>query len=168
MKHVQTTRRLAATALVVAASSVSVLTMGASVAQAVCITPVADDTYSTVQDIALTVDDPGVVSNDPLCGSDGLVVSTSSPSHGTLTNFDDSAGGFKYTPDPGFTGTDTFTYVLENVKSSPTATVTITVTAAPTTTLVPATTTTLAPTTTVAPPAAPAALAVAATPRYTG
>ena len=76
--------------------------------------------------------------------SDGLVISVAAPTHGTLDNFDDSGGGFTYTPDPGFTGTDTFTYRLEDVESN-TATVTITVTAPATTT------TTAAPTTTVAP-----------------
>jgi len=130
---------------------------------AVCTIQVNDDSYSTPENTALTVDDPGVVSNDDICDTDGLVISTSSPAHGTLSGFDDSGGGFTYTPDPGFTGTDSFTYVLEDVEESPTATVTITVTAPSTTT---STSTTLAPTTTVAPTTT--AAAVAAEPAFTG
>lgn len=168
-------RRLAATALAVTATSVPVLGVVAATAHAstsaICEISVIDDTYSTVQDTALTVASNGVVSNDLICATDGLVISTSSPSHGTLANFDDGDGGFKYTPDPGFTGTDSFTYVLEDVEGSPTATVTITVTPAPTTTVAPTTTatpSTVAPTTTVAPHAAPAAQAVTRAPTYTG
>lgn len=136
--------------------------------QVACTITVNDDTYSTAQDTALVVPSTGVVSNDQICGTDGLVISVGQPSHGTLSNFDDASGGFTYTPDPGFTGTDTFTYVLEDVEGSPTGTVTITVTA-PTTTTSPSTTvavtsTTIAPTTTAAAPAQ----AVTATPTYTG
>jgi large repetitive protein len=139
-----------------------------AVPHAVCVVAVADDAYSTPQDTPLEVADPGVVSNDTKCGTDGLVVSTSSPTHGTLDGFDDSGGGFTYTPDPGFTGTDSFTYVLEDVESSPTATVTITVTpqATTTTTTAATTSTTAAPTTTTT--AAVAAKAVAAAPAFTG
>ena len=130
-----------------------------------CVISVTDDSYSTPQDTPLVVAPIGVVTNDTICGTDGLVISTSSPSHGTLTNFDDSDGGFTYTPDPGYTGTDSFTYVLEDVDGSPTGTVTITVTAPATTTTTAASTTstTAAPTTT-----AVAAKAVAATPAFTG
>jgi hypothetical protein len=35
----------------------------------------------------------------------------SSPKSGTITNFNSSAGTFTYTPNPGFSGTDTFQYV---------------------------------------------------------
>ncbi len=131
-----------------------------------CVITVVDDSYSTPENTALVVDDPGVVSNDIICGTDGLVISTSSPTHGTLDDFDDSGGGFTYTPDPGYTGTDSFTYKLEDVESSPTATVTITISpAATTTTAAAATTTTTAAATTTA---AVAAQAVAAAPAFTG
>lgn len=133
------------------------------------------DSYATTPGVALVVPDHGVVSNDTICGSDGLVISTSSPSHGTLTDFDDSGGGFTYTPDQGFTGTDSFTYTLEDVQGIPSVTVTITVSAPTTTsttetttpTTVPVTTVTSAPTpstSTTVPvePAAPAAPAVSA------
>ncbi len=136
-----------------------------SVPQVACIIAVNNDAYSTPEGTPLVVPPIGVVTNDNICGTDGLVLSHSSPTHGSLTNFDDAKGGFTYTPDPGFTGTDSFTYVLEDVEGSPTGTVTITVTPLATTTTTAApTTTTAAPTTT----AAVAAQAVAASPAFTG
>jgi hypothetical protein len=157
---------LLATGIAVAPMAMAT-TAGAGLAKpkAVCTITVNDDSYSTPQDTALVVDGPGVVENDNICGTDGLVISTSSPAHGTLTNFDDADGGFTYTPDPGFAGTDTFTYVLEDVEGSPTGTVTITVSAAATTTTTaaPTTTTTEATTTTAA-----AVQAVTAQPAFTG
>jgi hypothetical protein len=175
MQHFMEARRLrhlAAAALALSASGLPVLGVAATDAgaspAAVCIPTVVDDAYSTPQDTALVVPDIGVVSNDS-CVGDGLVISTSSPAHGTLDNFDDSDGGFTYTPDPGFSGVDSFTYVLEDTQDSPTATVTITVSPAATTTTTTTTpSTTAAPTTTVAPPPAVAAAAVSATPTYTG
>jgi hypothetical protein len=123
------------------------LTAADAAPRGACTIAVVDDAYSTPQDTALTVADPGVTSNDTLCGTDGLVISASQPTHGTLADFDDSGGGFTYTPDPGFTGTDSFTYTLEDVQSSPVGTVTLTVTEAATTSTE-STTTTTAPTTT--------------------
>jgi len=159
--------------MAVAAAGVAVVpfaavssTAGAGIArpQAACVLAVNNDSYSTPENTALNVDGPGVVENDNICGTDGLVISTSQPSHGTLTNFDDADGGFTYTPDPDFVGTDTFTYVLEDVDGSPTGTVTITVTGeATTTTTAPTTTTTEATTTTSA-----AVQAVTAEPAFTG
>ncbi len=69
-----------------------------TVSHAVCVVAVADDAYSTPQNTPLDVADPGVVTNDTKCGTDGLVISTSSPTHGTLDGFDDGGGGFTYTP----------------------------------------------------------------------
>jgi hypothetical protein len=150
--------------LALSASAVPVVGLAAAHAAspqpAVCIVAVADDGYDTAQDTPLTVADPGVTSNDTLCGTDGLVISATQPTHGVLSDFDDSGGGFTYTPDPGFSGTDTFTYTLEDVQGSPTGTVTITVSPAATTT-----TTTLATTTTAAPAATEA---VSASPAFTG
>jgi hypothetical protein len=130
--------------------------------KAVCIPTAVDDAYSTAQDTPLTVANPGVTTNDSLCGSDGLVISVAAPTHGTLTGFDDALGGFAYTPDPGFNGTDTFTYRLEDVEGSNTVTVTITVTPLATTT------TTAAPTTTATPTTTAAVQAVTAQPAFTG
>ncbi|MBI3174925.1 MAG: Ig-like domain repeat protein [Chloroflexi bacterium] len=51
------------------------------------------------------------------------------PSNGTLSVFDSASGTFSYLPNPGFTGTDTFTYTLTDSGGlSDTATVTINVT----------------------------------------
>jgi hypothetical protein len=74
--------------------------------------PVAvDDTYSVDQDGTLVVAAPGVVTNDlefdPVHTAIALL---SGPSHGVVTLMID--GGFTYTPDAGFYGTDTFTYAL--------------------------------------------------------
>jgi VCBS repeat-containing protein len=89
-----------------------------------------DDNYTTTKDTVLT---GKVTTNDTdLETTDIWVVGPyTQPAHGTLSfQFD---GSFTYTPNPGFTGTDTFTYkawdrdpvILGNL-----ATVTITVTAA--------------------------------------
>src|SRR5262245_49447309 len=110
-----------------------------------------DDAYETAMDTNLTVEDPGVVTNDNICRTDGLVISLSTPTHGELHNFDDGGGGFTYIPNEGFSGTDSFTYTLEDVETSEVATVTITVTAPATTTSTtePSTTTTGGPTSSV-------------------
>jgi len=152
---------LAAAPFVVAANPAGA---GSARPHVACIIQVNDDNYTTPENTALSVDGPGVVENDVICGTDGLVISTSSPSHGTLENFDDDDGGFTYTPDPGFVGTDSFTYVLEDVEDSPAATVTITVSAAATTTTTQATTTTTEATTTTT----AAVKAVQAEPAFTG
>ncbi|MGD7651632.1 MAG: Ig-like domain-containing protein, partial [Verrucomicrobiales bacterium] len=96
--------------------------------------PVAtDDSYSVTQDVALVIAAPGVLDNDSDSESDPLtatVVSTSS--NGTLVL--DADGGFTYTPDTGYTGPDSFTYVAnDGAADSNTATVSLTVSAAPTT-----------------------------------
>ena len=119
-----------------------------------CSTLLRDDAYATSQDTPLGIAPSGVLVNDTICFlNDGPVVVTP-PSHGTVTNFDNQAGGFTYTPNAGFTGTDTFTYTLafretgirpaipDNLLA--TVTITITPTPQPTTTV---TTTTLPPTT---------------------
>lgn len=112
-------------------------------------------------------------------GTTVVYVQASPPSHGTVSITGDVA---TYTPDPGFTGTDTFTYTAAEclivlgvaipgcpVGTTPVppsgatpATVTITVTAPPTTTAPPSTTTTTTP----PPSASPSA--VRAQPRFTG
>jgi Big-like domain-containing protein len=94
-----------------------------------------DDTYSTDENAPLTVATPGVLSNDHSyvpSGVSALVVAeprpASSPSHGTLQL--DANGSFTYTPQTGFTGTDSFTYWASHggLLTSDPATVTITVT----------------------------------------
>ncbi|MDW8419901.1 MAG: Ig-like domain-containing protein, partial [Chitinophagales bacterium] len=76
--------------------------------------PVAnDDTYTTNEDVPLTVSAPGVLANDfdPANPQQPLTVSTSpvsGPSNGTLTL--NPNGSFTYTPNPNFNGTDVFCY----------------------------------------------------------
>ena len=91
----------------------------------------ADDSYSTGQDAALTVAAPGVLGNDVDGDGDTLTaVLDSDVSDGTLALSAD--GSFTYTPDTGFTGTDSFTYhANDGTDDSNVATVTITVNAAP-------------------------------------
>ena len=92
----------------------------------------ANDTYSAVNDTALTVSAAnGVLANDSAAGP--VVLSNTNPSGGTLTL--NSNGSFTYQPVAGFVGSVTFTYVAQDQwgRSTGTATVTITV-AAPTTT----------------------------------
>ena len=88
----------------------------------------ANDSYSTPEDTALTVAVPGVLSNDTdVDGNSLTALLAAGPSHGTLELR--SGGGFTYTPDGNFNGTDSFSYhANDGVLSSPLATVTITVT----------------------------------------
>jgi VCBS repeat-containing protein len=91
----------------------------------------AADTYSTRTNLALTTAAPGVLGNDenPAGGAMTAEVVTN-PANGTVAL--QANGGFTYTPEDGFTGTDTFTYraVVGETESAP-ATVTLTVTATP-------------------------------------
>ena len=87
--------------------------------------PVAnDDEYSTAIDTLLIVPAPGVLQNDRSKAPtlQGLLGST--PMNGSLTWSSD--GAFEYSPNPGFSGLDSFTYLATNglVVSAP-ATVTI-------------------------------------------
>lgn len=86
-----------------------------------------DDSYSMNQDTTLTVAALGVLGNDSDADGDALsalVVTTTS--NGTLAPSAD--GSFTYTPNPGFTGTDTFTYKAnDGGLDSNVATVTITI-----------------------------------------
>jgi uncharacterized delta-60 repeat protein len=86
-----------------------------------------DDVYSLGLSASLNVPAPGVLANDR--DDDGDPLSTtlaSGPSHGELTLNAD--GSFTYAPNPGFSGTDTFSYVVsDGPSSSNEATVTVTV-----------------------------------------
>jgi VCBS repeat-containing protein len=87
----------------------------------------ADDAYALDQATVLTVNAPGVLANDVDTGSEALAaVLVANAEHGTVTLRPD--GSFTYTPDPGFSGTDRFTYEANDGRadSSP-ATVTLTV-----------------------------------------
>ena len=86
-----------------------------------------DNSYSTDEDTTLNVPAPGVLGNDTDPDGDSLnAVLQSGPGDGTLTL--NSNGSFTYTPDPGFFGSDSFTYrASDGSANSNTATVTITV-----------------------------------------
>ena len=87
--------------------------------------PVAtDDDYTIDEDVVLNGD---VLANDIDTDFDPLtVVLVTPPAHGTLDLQPD--GGFTYTPDPGYTGPDSFTYVVfDGISYSDPVTVDITV-----------------------------------------
>jgi VCBS repeat-containing protein len=99
-------------------------------ASAVNDAPVAvDDAYTTDEDVTLSINAPGVLSNDSDLDGDTLTaVLVSGVSHGTLTL--NSDGSLDYTPEANFNGTDTFTYhASDGSLDSNAATVSITVSA---------------------------------------
>jgi hypothetical protein len=68
-----------------------------------------DDSYSMVADTSLTVAAPGVLGNDT--GASGVALTAilvSGPGNGLLKLNAD--GSFTYTPNRGYTGSDSFTY----------------------------------------------------------
>jgi hypothetical protein len=89
--------------------------------------PVANgDSYATPANTTLSVSAQGVLANDTDPDGDTLSATVvSGPSDGTLALAAD--GSFEYTPDPGFTGTDSFTYAAGDGDASDTATVSVTV-----------------------------------------
>ena len=94
--------------------------------------PVAvSDIYSTTEDVPLVVAAPGVLANDSDGDGDGLtaVLDTNVTSGALSFNMD---GSFIYTPTMGFTGTDNFTYhINDGSDDSNGVAVTITVMALP-------------------------------------
>jgi len=90
--------------------------------------PVAvNDGYTEDEDVVLKVAAPGVLGNDSDPDGNPITASRfSDPTDGLLTLLPD--GSFTYTPDPGFFGTDSFTYrAFDGSAFSNIATVTITV-----------------------------------------
>jgi len=85
------------------------------------------DSYSTAFQTALNVAAPGVLGNDSDPDGDALTaVLDANAAHGHVALNAD--GSFTYTPNAGFSGTDTFTYhATDSLLSSNVATVTITV-----------------------------------------
>lgn len=91
--------------------------------------PVAvDDAYTTAEDVALTVAAPGVLTNDTDPNGDVITAElVAQPAHGTVTLA--ANGGFVYTPNANWFGSDSFTYKAKDAELySNIATVTITVT----------------------------------------
>ena len=88
--------------------------------------PVATaDTFATSAGGGLTIAAPGVLGNDTDPDGDALTaVLVAGPAHGSLTLRPD--GSFAYTPAPGFSGTDSFSYAASDgaLQSAP-ATVTV-------------------------------------------
>ncbi len=85
------------------------------------------DSYSVQCDQSLYIGAPGVLGNDTDQDNDPLTVSGYWPStNGSVTVYSD--GSFFYAPNPGFVGSDTFSYAVTDGIASDTATVTITVT----------------------------------------
>jgi VCBS repeat-containing protein len=86
-----------------------------------------DDSYSTDENSSLVVAAAGVLTNDFDVDGDALTTSTLvGPASGTLLLGPN--GGFTYTPDSTFSGTDTFTYTADDgAGGTDTALVTITV-----------------------------------------
>ncbi len=87
----------------------------------------AADAFGTVEDEPLTVPAPGVLGNDTdVDGDDLTATGATQPANGEVVLAAD--GGFTYTPDAGFFGTDTFTYKADDgTATSAATTVTITV-----------------------------------------
>jgi VCBS repeat-containing protein len=67
------------------------------------------DSYNTTEDVALTVNAPGVLDNDSDVEGDNLTAALDTDvTNGTLTLSNN--GSFTYTPNANFCGTDSFTY----------------------------------------------------------
>lgn len=78
------------------------------------------DSYTTPYGTALTVDAPGLFSNDVPNGSGAMVAElVAAPGNGTATVT--TTGGFTYMPRAGFTGTDTFSYRVATLAGGPSA-----------------------------------------------
>jgi VCBS repeat-containing protein len=98
------------------------------------ITPVNDppiavnDTYTTLEDVRLTVATPGILANDTDVEGDPLTAFlVSNGSHGSVNLNTD--GSFSYTPSTNYNGTDSFTYIVSDGQTiGNIATVTINVT----------------------------------------
>ncbi len=89
------------------------------------------DAYDADEGEALTVPAPGVLANDTDADGDDLTATgATQPANGEVTL--SANGSFTYTPDAGFSGTDTFTYAAnDGTVASAATTVTITVAEAP-------------------------------------
>ncbi|TRX76530.1 Ig-like domain-containing protein [Pseudomonas mangiferae] len=96
--------------------------------QIVPVADIVDDHVSTTTDNAVGFN---VLANDTFENPGRVVQSFTNPAHGTVTL--DAQGNAVYTPDAGFTGTDTFTYTVYSNQTTETATVTVSINAAPNT-----------------------------------
>src|SRR3569623_1016524 len=80
--------------------------------------PVAvNDVYSAPQDTPISITAPGLLANDTDAEHDPLTASLfSGPAHGTISLQPD--GSFSYTPNSGFAGVDSFTYMANDGTSN--------------------------------------------------
>ncbi len=109
------------------------LSASATVAVTLTVSPVNDaptataDAYSLVENGSLSIPASGVLANDTDVDGDSLTaVLDSSPAHGSLTL--GAEGGFSYTPDTDWNGSDSFTYhAFDGLASSDGVTVTLTI-----------------------------------------
>ena len=85
------------------------------------------DNYSTTQDTPLTVSAPGVLGNDsdPDAGNTITAVLVSGPTNAAAFALN-ANGSFNYTPNTGFTGTDSFTYKAKDNFNAESSVVTVT------------------------------------------
>jgi hypothetical protein len=90
-----------------------------------------DDAYSMEMNTFLSVGQPGVLANDQGGNGPLTAVLATGPADGSLTLTNN--GGFSYGPGTNFSGTDSFTYLVTDGRTtSSLATVTITVMTPPT------------------------------------
>ncbi|WP_341218465.1 Ig-like domain-containing protein, partial [Neptunomonas phycophila] len=82
---------------------------------------IVDDNVSTIIDTPVAFN---VMDNDTFENATAIVTSYTTPLHGTITV--DAQGQALYTPDSGYTGTDSFTYTVSSNGTTETATVTLT------------------------------------------
>lgn len=113
----------------VGAASIAATSLLAIPASAAVAGPVAhDDSYSVAQDQTLSIGAPGVLGNDTDVNPNSLSVTSSSTTtaHGSVSLH--SNGSFTYIPGQGYSGPDSFAYVISDAQAlSSSATVFITV-----------------------------------------
>ena len=87
--------------------------------------PIArDNAYATAEDYPLSIPVPGVLSNDTDIDSSSLqAFLLAPPTHGTVTLH--PSGAFDYTPNPGFSGWDSFTSEVRDASNASAAEVRI-------------------------------------------
>lgn len=86
------------------------------------------DGYQVRQGSTLGVAAPGLLGNDSdFEGADLDIASHTSPAHGELSLLDEETGAFTYVGDPGWHGTDTFTYRAADAQGALSAPTTVTV-----------------------------------------
>ena len=91
----------------------------------------AADSFSTPRDTVLGILYSSLLANDPGTGLEVVLTGFSDPPHGTI-EICCNPSGFRYIPDPGYLGPDSFTYTVEDEDGlRGTATVSVQVVAGP-------------------------------------